>query len=104
MPLGAKPEIGQFAVMTLDGQLGPSGRGAQIGDAVGVGVECDRLGPLGGQVEGIATDAEFDHPLPADVAEQPQPALIGDAIAVRHLGLGHRVSVVGLRPRAAYPS
>ena len=101
---GRETQIGEIAVMALDGQLGPGGGGTQIGDAIRVRIEGDRLGPLGGQVEGVAPDAELDHPFPADVAEQPQAALIGDAVAVGHLGLGHGVSVVARRPRAAHPA
>ena len=53
-------EVGQLAVVALDRDAGPGRVAAQVGDAVRVGIEGDRLGPGFGKGDGVAGDAELD--------------------------------------------
>ena len=85
-PARREAEVGQLAVVALHGDAGPGGRAAQVGDAVRVGVEGDRLGTGFGEGDGVAGDAELDDAPPAaDVTEQVQVVLVGHARAVGHV-------------------
>ena len=93
-----EPEIGQLALVALDGHAGRRRRAAQLGDAIGVGVEGDRLGARLGQGDGVAGDAELDDPpAAADVAEQVQ------LVVARHVGAVGHVHGASVPPSAPDP-
>ena len=78
-------------MVALHRDLRSCGVGAQVGDAVDVGVEGDHLGALGGQRDGVAGDPELDHALAArHVADEVELVVAGDIVAIGH---GHPPSV-----------
>ena len=84
-------EVGEVPVVALHRDLGPGGVGAQVSDAIDVGVEGDHLGALGGQRDGVAGDPELDDALAArHVADEVELVVAGDVVAIGH---GHLPSV-----------
>jgi hypothetical protein len=99
---GGEAEVGQVAVVALDGDLRRRRRAAQVGDAVGIRIEGDRLRTRLREGDRVAGDAQLDDaPPPRDVAEQVQLVVARHPGAVGHVP-AHRVTV--WRPRHRMPA
>ncbi len=80
-----EPEVGQLALVALDGHARRRRRRPEVGDAIGVRIEGDGLRPTHRQGHRVAGDPQLDHALPAaHVAEHVQLVIVGHTLAVRH--------------------